>query len=192
MRYDIVAMETHNLPKIEPHKVSQVLDLNYCPRCGQYLEDAFAFGRLRRVCPACGLVVFREHKVAAAVLVEDEAGRVLLVRRAWNPMQGYWSLPAGFVDADETPPDAAVRECQEETGLTIEGVELFTAVYGREHAHGADIVLVYRGRITGGTLAAADDAAEVEFFRLNALPPMAFRATETALARLQQLRMGGL
>ncbi len=183
-------MQTHNLPKVEPHKASQTLELNFCPRCGHALEDALAFGRVRRVCPSCGLVVFREHKVAAAVLVEDTAGRVLLVRRAWNPQQGYWSLPAGFVDEDESPPEAAIRECQEETGLTFEQPELFTAVYGREHAHGADIVLVYRGFISGGILAPADDAAEVAFFPLNALPPLAFRATETALARLQQLRMG--
>ena len=118
MQYDKWAMETHHLPQIEPHKVSQTLELNFCPRCGQALEDAFVFGRVRRVCPACGLVVFRDHKVAAAALVEDAAGRVLLVRRAWDPQRGYWSLPAGFVDEDESPPEAALRECREETGLT--------------------------------------------------------------------------
>jgi len=190
MQYDKWAMETHHLPQIEPHKVSQTLELNFCPRCGQALEDAFVFGRVRRVCPACGLVVFRDHKVAAAALVEDAAGRVLLVRRAWEPQQGYWSLPAGFVDEDESPPEAALRECREETGLTLAAPELFMAVYGREHARGADIVLVYRGRISDGVLTAADDAAEVAFFPLEALPPLAFRATEQALARLKQLRTG--
>ena len=188
MRYDNPAMETHNPPTIEPHTVSQTLALNFCPRCGAALEDALAFGRVRRVCPACALVVFREHKVAAAALVEDDAGRVLLVRRAWNPMQGRWSLPAGFVDEDEAPPAAAIRECREETGLALEDLTLFTAVYGREHANGADIVLVYRGRINGGALAPADDAAEAAFFPLEGLPPLAFRATETALAQLRQLR----
>jgi len=188
MQYDKRAMETHHLPQIEPHKVSQTLELNFCPRCGQALEDAFVFGRVRRVCPACGLVVFRDHKVAAAALVEDAAGRVLLVRRAWEPQQGYWSLPAGFVDEDESPPEAALRECREETGLTLVAPELFMALYGREHARGADIVLVYRGRISDGVLTAADDAAEAAFFPLEALPPLAFRATEQALARLEQLR----
>lgn len=181
-------MGTPKLPNIEPHTVSQTLVLNFCPRCGAALEDALAFGRIRRVCPACGLVVFREHKVAAAVLVEDDAGRVLLVRRAWNPMQGRWSLPAGFVDEDESPPDAALRECREETGLELESPVLFTAVYGREHAQGADIVLVYRARLRGGVLTPADDAAEVAFFPLEALPPLAFRATETALQELRRLR----
>lgn len=188
MRYDNPAMEIHSLPKIEAPPAAQTPELNFCPRCGHGLEDTFAFGRARRICPACGLVVFREPKVAAAVLVEDDAGRVLLVRRTWNPMQGYWSLPAGFVDEDEPPPVAAARECREETGLLVEHLGLFTAVYGREHAHGADIVLVYRGRINGGVLAPADDAAETAFFSLEALPPLAFRATQTALDLLRQAR----
>ncbi|MGC9398027.1 MAG: NUDIX domain-containing protein [Anaerolineae bacterium] len=167
----------------DPHKVSQRLELNYCPRCGHALEDARAFGRVRRVCPACHLVVFREHKVAAAMLVTDDQQRVLLVQRAWNPAQGRWSLPAGFVDHDEDPAAAAVRECREETGLEVEVVELLTLISGREHPQGADLVIVYRGRITGGVLTPADDAADVAFFPLEALPPLAFRATREALER---------
>ncbi len=170
------------------HKASQKLELNYCPRCGHALEDAMAFGRMRRVCPACGLVVFRDHKVAAGVAVEDEEGRLLLVRRAWNPRQGMWSLPAGFVDDDEAPEAAAIRECREETGLEVGDLQLLTVVSGREHARGADIVIVYRARITGGALLAADDAAEVAFFPLDALPPLAFRATEAAVAELRRRR----
>jgi uncharacterized C2H2 Zn-finger protein len=55
--------------------MGQTLELNYCPRCGHALKDREVFGRVRRVCPACGLIVFRDHKVAAGVLVEHE-GRV--------------------------------------------------------------------------------------------------------------------
>jgi ADP-ribose pyrophosphatase YjhB (NUDIX family) len=166
-----------------PLKGSQLLELNFCPRCGQALEDRVAFGRVRRCCPACGLVVFRDHKVAAALLVADSAGRVLLVRRAWNPMQGYWSLPAGFVEIDEDPADAAVRECREETGLETRVTGVWQVIAGREHARGADLVIVYRGALAGGTLVPADDAAEAGFFPLDALPPLAFRATHQALAQ---------
>ncbi len=175
-----------NRERCHEHKASQKVELNYCPRCGHALEDAMAFGRMRRVCPACGLVVFRDHKVAAGVAVEDETGKLLLVRRAWNPKKGMWSLPAGFVDDDEAPEAAAIRECREETGLEIGDLQLLTVVSGREHARGADIVIVYRARIKGGELLAADDAAEVAFFPLDALPPLAFRATEAAVAELQR------
>jgi ADP-ribose pyrophosphatase YjhB (NUDIX family) len=156
---------------------------------------ALAFGRKRRACPDCGLVVFREHKVAAVVLVEDEAGRVLLARRAWEPKQGQWSLPGGYVDHDESPKRAAIREVCEETGLTIEGLELLTLISeydenGSKHHRGADLVVVYRARAAGGTLRPADDATEVRFFALGELPPLAFRSTREAVARLRTLRQG--
>ena len=160
--------------------MSRTLDLNYCPHCGHALEDREAFGRVRRFCPACGAIVFREHKVAAGVLVEH-AGKVLLVRRRLNPRQGLWTFPAGFVDFDEDPAEAAARECREETGLEVEITGLLDVIAGREHERGADIVVVYCARIVGGELAAADDADRVGFFAPDELPPLAFHATRVAL-----------
>jgi ADP-ribose pyrophosphatase YjhB (NUDIX family) len=122
-------------------------------------------------------VHFDDPKVAAAVVVEQE-GKILLVRRAYNPEQGKWSLPAGFVDADEDPQQAAVRECLEETGLRVRILGLMDVIYGREHPRGASIVIVYRGEVDGGSLAAGDDAGEVALFAPSALPPLAFRATK--------------
>jgi ADP-ribose pyrophosphatase YjhB (NUDIX family) len=155
--------------------------LNYCPSCGAHLQDQQAFGKLRRYCANCDRVVFREHKVAAATLVTDHQNRVLLVRRAWKPQQGYWSLPAGFVDYGETPAEAAVRECLEETGLQIEIERLVGIIAGREHRRGADIVIIYRGYIVGGKTHADDDAAELGFFAQDRLPPLAFEATRKAI-----------
>ncbi len=159
--------------------------LAYCPTCGTALEDRQAFGRMRRYCPRCERIVFREHKVAAGLLITDEADRILLVRRAWEPQQGLWSLPAGFVDADESPAEAAVRECHEETGFDAEILGLVDVISGREHARGADIVIVYRGHIVGGSLGAADDAAEAGFFAAGDLPPLAFEATRRAVSYWQ-------
>jgi len=160
--------------------MARSLELNYCPRCGHALEDREAFGRVRRFCPACSRIVFRDHKVAAGVLVERE-GKVLLVRRRMRPRQGTWTFPAGFVEFDEDPADAAVRECREETGLEVEISGLLDVIPGREHAHGADIVVVYRARLVGGEPEAGDDVDQVAFFTLGDLPPLAFRATRIAL-----------
>ena len=137
---------------------------------------------MRRFCRVCNQTIFHEHKVAAAVLVTDCDNRVLLVRRAMNPHRGLWSLPAGFVDYGESPKEAACRECLEETGLSTEIEDIVGIVSGREHARGADIVIIYRGRITGGTLQAADDAEDADFFTPEELPPLAFEATRKALA----------
>jgi ADP-ribose pyrophosphatase YjhB (NUDIX family) len=160
--------------------LSRTLELNYCPHCGHALEDREAFGRVRRSCPACDTVVFREHKVAAGVLVVHD-DKVLLVRRRMNPRQGMWTFPAGFVDFDEDPAEAAVRECREETGLEVEVTGLLDLIAGREHARGADIVIVYCARLVGGEPRAGDDVDWVAFFAPDELPPLAFRATRAAL-----------
>ncbi len=159
--------------------MSRILELNYCPCCGHALKDREAFGRVRRFCPVCDQIVFRDHKVAAGVLVERE-GKVLLVRRAQGPRQGFWSFSAGFVEFDEDPAEAAVRECREETGLEVEITGLL-GVIGPEPAGTASIVIVYRACVKGGKLRAADDVDRVAFFSLDALPPLAFRATRIAL-----------
>ena len=165
--------------------MSQRLELNYCPRCSHALEDREAFGRMRRVCPACGLVVFRDQKVAAGVLV-SRAGQVLLVRRRWDPACGSWSLPAGFVEFDEDPAEAAVRECEEETGLQVEVTGLLDVIAGREHERGANIVIIYCARPVAGQLCPGDDVDAAAFFAPEDLPTLAFRATERALERWRQ------
>jgi 8-oxo-dGTP diphosphatase len=157
-------------------------ELNYCPRCGHVLEDREAFGRVRRFCPDCDRPVFRDHKVAAGVIVERE-GRILLVRRRMEPGQGMWTFPAGFVDYDEDPAEAAKRECREETGLEVKITGLLDIVAGREHEHGADLVIVYCASPTGGELQADDDVDRAAFFALDQLPPLAFLATRLALDR---------
>ena len=49
---------------------------------------------------------------------------VLLIQRKYPPMVGYWGLPGGFVERDENPLDAVLRELKEETGLTGSNPEL--------------------------------------------------------------------
>jgi len=168
--------------------LSRTLELNFCPRCGGALEDREAFGRVRRYCPACDLIVFRDLKVAAGVLVM-RGGEVLLVRRRMNPRQGTWTFPAGFVDCDEDPAEAAARECWEETGLEVEITGLVDVVAGREHEHGAHIVIVYRARLVGGEPRADDDVDRVAFFALDELPPLAFRATQIVLDRWRESQL---
>jgi ADP-ribose pyrophosphatase YjhB (NUDIX family) len=116
--------------------------VHFCPACGHPVELRLAFGQMRPVCPSCGRIHFDDPKVAAGVLVIRD-GKVLLVRRALEPQQGRWTLPAGFVDAGEDPRLAAARECNEETGLDVETTGVLDVFSGREHPQGADIVLVF-------------------------------------------------
>lgn len=152
----------------------------YCPYCGVRTAPRLLFGEQRPQCPTCGWIYFEDPKVAAGVLVERD-GCVLLVQRNNEPALGMWSFPAGFINAHEDPQDAARRECLEETGLEVRITGLANLISGREHPRGADIVLVYTAEITGGQLAAGDDADQAVFFARDSLPPLAFRATRVAL-----------
>jgi len=159
--------------------------IRFCPYCGTPTEIRLQFGEERPTCPACGWVHYTDPKVAAAVVVESDDGKVLLTRRVNTPYQGKWTLPAGFVNAYEDPAQAAVRECREETGLEVAITGILDIVAGREHARGADFVIVYSARVTGGSLAAGDDADRVGFFAREALPPLGFAATRRALGIAQ-------
>jgi 8-oxo-dGTP diphosphatase len=153
---------------------------SFCPCCGSKTSRQMQFGKMRPTCPQCGWIGFHDPKVAAAVYIEND-GNVLLTRRVNEPEQGFWTLPAGFIDAGEDPAEAAVRECLEETGLVVRITDLLDVIGGREHPRGADIIILYRAEITGGKLMAGDDADEVGFFSRKNLPPLAFRATRIAL-----------
>jgi 8-oxo-dGTP diphosphatase len=155
-------------------------DFKFCPRCTAELVQAERFGALRGMCPACGWIHFVDPKVAAGVLVQW-GNEVLLVRRVNEPFRGLWTLPAGFVNGGEDPAEAAMRECLEETGLSVRVTRVYEVVAGREHPRGADFVIVYAAEVVGGVLQAEDDADAVEWFDRGNLPPLAFRATRKVL-----------
>ncbi|MFK7985790.1 MAG: NUDIX domain-containing protein [Sandaracinaceae bacterium] len=115
---------------------------------------------------------YRNPYPTVDVIVEVEGGIVLIERR--NEPEG-WALPGGFIDYGEAPEDAARREVEEETGLTVT-LDALLGVYGaperdpRQH----NLSVVYVGRAEG-TPVAGDDAASGVVADLDALPgPLCF------------------
>jgi 8-oxo-dGTP diphosphatase len=156
-------------------------EVKFCPKCGQPMAMDFCFGQDRPVCTACGFIYFADPKVAAAVLVKRDDEHILLIRRAHEPFRGLWTLPAGFVNADEDPAEAAIRECVEETGLAIEITGILAIHSGREHPRGSDFVIFFAGQLTGGVLHADDDADAAEWFERGQLPQLAFPSTKSII-----------
>jgi 8-oxo-dGTP diphosphatase len=118
-----------------------------------------------------------------AVLV-DASGRVLLVKRRFEPLAGHWSLPGGAVDVGETLEACVVREMREETGLDVEVgpvIEVFDRIMhddgGRVQYHYVLVDYVCRPR--GGVLAPASDVAEAVWADPSTLAPYAL--TDKAL-----------
>jgi 8-oxo-dGTP diphosphatase len=152
------------------------------------METAEVGGHVREVCPACGFILYRNPVPGTGVLVEMEAG-IVLVQRGQPPFVGWWALPSGYIEADESVEQAAVRECKEETGLDVELVELFGVGSFPEGAQQSGIVIFYRARPVGGELRAGDDAQDAAVFAPDALPKkLAFRTHREVLARWARSR----
>ena len=156
-------------------------DFRYCPRCSAELIKKRVDHNLRKVCPVCGFVLYRNPAPAAGVIIEKE-GQILLVRRKYNPYKGDWCLPAGFIEYGESPEHCAVREVKEETNLEIKLTSLFRVYSGSDDPRVRAILIVYLGEIINGEPSPGDDASETKFFSPENIPQnIAFQSHRQAL-----------
>jgi|HubBroStandDraft_5_1064220.scaffolds.fasta_scaffold150631_2 8-oxo-dGTP diphosphatase len=135
-----------------------------------------------------------------AVVVEQ--GRVLLVRRGREPLKGHWTLPGGVLEVGETLSAAVAREVLEETGLTVEPLQLVELV-DRIHRESERVryhyvIADYLCRVTGGELCAASDAEAVRWVErvewnshsALVLDPVTARVIEAGWRLAQELQAG--
>lgn len=108
-------------------------------------------------------------RIGSALLVRDEANRILLGKRNKDPQRGAWVIPGGKIRAFESIADAAVRELAEETGLQVVAEEQFRVYEILNPPTEHRIVIYSWGRVVGGTPAASDDLSELKFFDLREL-----------------------
>jgi ADP-ribose pyrophosphatase len=120
-------------------------------------------------CAVCGR--YRTPSPTVDAVIHDPERGVVLVRRKNLPLG--WALPGGFVDYGERVEDAAAREALEETGLVVSVGELL-GVYSDPardaRMHTISTVFIAEAR-NPEAISAGDDAAEAQFFPLDALPP---------------------
>ena len=156
---------------------------HYCVKCGSPLITRVIEGREHEACPNDDFVLWRDPKVAAAVVVEH-AGGIVLGRRAIEPGHGLWCLPGGFVNHDEDPKDAAIRECMEEIGAHVELTELLGLYHVAKTTASSIIGIAFRGRVVDGEeIEAGSEMLELGVFRSDGLPPLAFPSHREVLER---------
>lgn len=120
----------------------------------------------RLVCADCGHIHYDNPKiVTGAVIVRDD--RVLLARRAIHPRKGFWTIPAGYLEENETVAAGAARECMEEARAEIE-IDGLLAVYSIPRI--SQIQMIYRARLVGGAFAAGPESLEVALFAWADIP----------------------
>jgi ADP-ribose pyrophosphatase YjhB (NUDIX family)/inorganic pyrophosphatase len=163
--------------------VPDVGEPQYCARCAHPLQRRPDGGRARPYCPECGWTYYAKPALGAAAIVEEN-GRIVLVQRAHEPYQGWWTLPTGFVEYGEDAAETAAREVLEETGLLVEIDGYHGIFFGGGDPRGVAHVAVFYAHRLGGSLAPGDDAADTGWFSPEEIPEeIAFEGHRKAIAR---------
>ncbi|HXM47302.1 MAG TPA: NUDIX domain-containing protein [Pyrinomonadaceae bacterium] len=136
-------------------------------------------------------------RVGSALLVRDEANRILLGKRNKDPQRGSWIIPGGKIRPFESIGGAGARELREETGLDVEVQGQFR-VYEIINPPDEHRIVIYSwGKVVGGIAKASDDISELAFFSSDQLSdlqtsPLVRRVLADAglVARVAQLSPG--
>lgn len=154
----------------------------HCPFCGQ--PNRKLAGQPHRRCPACGETdwINPAPAIGIAILRSDQ---VLLSKRARPPKQGEWDLVGGFVDAGETPDQAAVREVFEETGCRLVEARVEGVAAG-DYGGRPTLNFLAVGHIDGEPRA-ADDSLELRWWPLDRVPAIAWPHEADFVQRLRRL-----
>jgi ADP-ribose pyrophosphatase YjhB (NUDIX family) len=143
----------------------------------------------RWVCDACGEIHYQNPKLVVGAVPEWE-GRLLLCRRAIEPRYGYWTLPAGFMENDETAGQAALRETLEEAGARIELTAPFSLI---SVPYVNQVHLFYRARLLDLEFRPGDESLEVALYEEAQIPwkEIAFRTVGLTLKHWYADRKAG-
>lgn len=155
--------------------------INFCCSCGGAVSLRIPPGDSlpRHVCDACGAIHYRNPRlVVGALPVWGE--KILLCRRAIEPRHGCWTLPAGFMENQETVAAAALRETREEACARIELDAMYTLI---SVPHINQVHVIFRARLLDLDFAAGDESLEVALFDEAAIPwdNIAFRTIAMTL-----------
>lgn len=173
--------------------------MKFCSECAHPVALTIPEGdnRPRYVCVQCAAIHYQNPKLVVGSVPVWEQGddlQILLCRRAIEPRYGYWTLPAGFMENEETTAEAAVRETEEEAGAHIEIGKLFSLL---NVAQVHQVHLFYLARLTDLDFAPGIESLEVQMFREHDIPwdelafPTIRKTLELFFADRRAMREGG-
>ena len=155
--------------------------MKYCCMCGNPVELRIPpdDNRKRHVCTVCGEVHYQNPKLIVGAMPEWQ-GKILLCRRAIEPRQGLWTLPAGFMENGETTTEAAARETLEEANARIEIGDLYS-MYSLPYIN--QVHLLFRARLLDLEFGPGQESLEVRLFGETEIPwdEIAFRPVRFSL-----------
>lgn len=155
--------------------------IKFCSLCGTAVEHKIPEGdnRERACCPACGEIHYVNPKIVVGTIPMFE-DKVLLCKRAIEPRFGFWTLPAGFMELNETTMEGAKRETWEEARAEVELGPLFSAfdVIRADQVH-----LFYRATMHEAKFDSGPESLDVKLFSYDEIPwdELAFKTVSTTL-----------
>jgi ADP-ribose pyrophosphatase YjhB (NUDIX family) len=135
--------------------------------------------RERLVCGDCGFVLYDNPKIVVGSVVRWD-DKILMCRRAINQRRGFWTLPAGYLELNESTQAGAAREAWEEARAKI-AIETLLAIYDIPRI--SQVQLIYRARLIDENIAAGPESLEVKLFGWDEIPwdEIAFPSVRWAL-----------
>lgn len=139
--------------------------------------------RDRSVCQDCGYIDYHNPKIivgAVATWHDGAEEKVLLCKRAIEPRIGYWTIPAGFMELNESTADGAARETWEEAQARI-NIDSLLGVYDIPHI--GQVYMIYRAKMASRDFGPGEESLEVDLFSWDAIPwdDLAFPSVRWAL-----------
>lgn len=144
----------------------------------------------RHVCDHCGTIHYQNPKVVVGVLATWD-DKILMCKRAIEPRYGCWTLPAGFMENNETCGEAAIRETLEEAGARIALGPMFTFV---DLPHISQIHIIYRAQLLDLDFQPGEESLEATLMSEEQIPwdEIAFRSVSYTLKTFFEDRRRGL
>jgi len=142
--------------------------MKFCSQCGQLLEQRIPEGdnRLRYVCAHCQTIHYQNPNIVAGCL-PVYGDKILLCKRAIEPRSGLWTLPAGFMENNETVEQAAMRESMEEANANVELEQLYS-VFSLPHVN--QVYMMFRGKLLDLDFSPGAESEDVALFAPDMIP----------------------
>ena len=165
--------------------------MKYCCHCSATVEFIVPEGDSlpRYVCTQCNVIHYQNPKMVVGCIPEWE-DKILLCRRAIEPRIGWWTLPAGFMENNETLAQAAARETLEEANARVEIGDLYT-VYSLPHI--SQVYFLFRARLLDLDFKPGIESLDVKLMAEHEIPweEMAFRVIHDPLKQYFKERRAG-
>jgi ADP-ribose pyrophosphatase YjhB (NUDIX family) len=166
--------------------------IKFCNSCGaqtvQRVPDGDTF--VRAVCDACNTIHYENPKIVVGC-VPAYGDRILLCKRAIEPRHGLWTLPAGFMENEESASQGAAREALEEANARVEIEDLYT-VYSIPHI--SQVYMMFRARLLDTDFSPGIESLEVKLVGEDEIPwnELAFAMVRRTLEHYLEDRKRGV